>query len=286
VVLQFFLVPLSLVVVLVALFFGLQLLRRHRPDPRATLRHLERYEGLLRRYVGDFKRWQSGYDLSLLLRSEDAAELRRIVPDLAAAFETAGARGDLRLRRYLALALGHAADPRGAGPLRDGLRDPDPPTRLFSAWGLLQIGSDEVLPDLRLAAADPDPGVRKLAVFGLGRLRDRGAAGLLRARLEDDAADVRWNAALSLAQLGDEAAAPVLIRLLEESMRAPAADGAPPPSDDGTPRAERALNAIRGLALLDAPAGREALERAAGSADPAIAAAARAALAPRAASGS
>jgi HEAT repeat protein len=278
VVLQFFIVPLSLVVVLVGLFFGLQVLRTRRPDPGAALRDLESYEGFLARYIGDFKRWQSGYDLSLLLRSEPAPDLRAMLPHLATAFREAGARGDVRLRQYLALALGHAADPRGIGPLREGMGDADPPTRLFSAWGLMQIGTPDVLADLRAAAADPDPGVRKLSVFALGRLGDRQSAGVLRGALRDGAIDVRWNAALSLARLGDPAGAPILVELLEGSLDpAPAGEDAAPPEEPRL-RVERALNAIRGLALLGPPEGGAALARAAGSSDPGIAEAARAAL--------
>src|SRR5712692_9414627 len=64
IVLQFFIVPLSLVAVLVSAFFGLQVLRSRRPDAEGALRSLQRYDGLLARWVGDVKRWQSGYDLS------------------------------------------------------------------------------------------------------------------------------------------------------------------------------------------------------------------------------
>ncbi len=273
VVLQFFIVPLSLVVVLVSVFFGLQALRSHRPDPVSALRALESYDGLLARYVGDVKRWQSGYDLSLLLRAEDQEKLARLVPDLTAAFREAGTRGDLKLRRYLVLALGHAGDARGAGALREGLADPDAQTRLFSAWGLLRLGDPSALPDLRRAVGDSDPGVRKMAIFAVGRLGDRAATPALRGALEDPEADVRWNAALALARLGDAAAAPLLIGLLEGPPSRPEGAAA---GSEGT---DLTLNAIRGLALLRAPAGRAPLERlAASGTDPGIREAARLAL--------
>jgi HEAT repeat protein len=273
VVLQFFIVPLSLVVVLVSVFFGLQVLRSRRPDPGSALRSLESYDGLLARYVGDVKRWQSGYDLSLLLRAEDQAKLAQLVPDLTAAFREAGTRGDLKLRRYLVLALGHAADPRGAAALREGLADPDPQTRLFSTWGLMRVGGPAACADLRKAVGDSDPGVRKMAIFALGRLGDGAAVPAVRAALEDPEADVRWNAALALARLGDPTAAPLLIGLLDAPPLRPAR---PATGSDG---ADLMLNAIRGLALLRAPAGRAPLERLAeSSVDPGIREAARLAL--------
>src|SRR5207249_9497184 len=65
VVLQFFVVPLALVAVLVTVFFGLQVLRSRRPDPITTLDDLKSTGGFLLPWVGDPKRWQSGYDRSL-----------------------------------------------------------------------------------------------------------------------------------------------------------------------------------------------------------------------------
>src|SRR5262245_44766289 len=53
VVLQFFVVPLALVAVLVTVFFGLQVLRAHRPDPRTTLDDLRSKGGFLLPWVGD-----------------------------------------------------------------------------------------------------------------------------------------------------------------------------------------------------------------------------------------
>ncbi|PYS96863.1 MAG: hypothetical protein DMF50_02810 [Acidobacteria bacterium] len=261
VVLQFFIVPLSLVAVLVSVFFGLQMLRSRRPDAGATLDGLRHYEGFLAPYVGDVKRWQSGYDLSLLLRSEDRQARSRVLPDLVSAFREAGERRDLKLRRYLALALGQSGDARAAAALREGAHDGDAQTRLFSVWGLMQAGGAPACPELRAAAADPDRGVRAMAVFALGALGDRSSEPVLRAALQDRETDVRWNAALALARLGDPAAVPVLIQMLD-------APGAPAGArGEGAPReGDAALNAIRGLALLRAPEGRQPLARLAASA--------------------
>jgi HEAT repeat protein len=270
VVLQFFIVPLALVIVLVAVFFGLQMARSARPDPGATLESLRTYEGFLANWVGDLKRWQSGYDLSLLLRADGGRESVRLVPDLSRAFREAG--DDVKLRRYLALALGRSGDSRAAGVLREGIRDPDPQTRLYCVWGLLGLRERSALDDLRAAVADGDPAVRKVAVFALGELEDRDAAPVLLEALRDKEADVRWNAALALARLGRPEAAPVLIDLLQQA--ALAAEGAP-----AGERSERAINAIRGLALLRTEAAREPLGRVAdGAADSRVREAARLAL--------
>ncbi len=275
VVIQFFIVPLVLVAVLVLAFFGLQFLRSRSPDPRATLRSLEHYEGFLGRIVGDLKRWQYGYDLSLLMRGEDRETIRELLPSLIEGFGEAGSHGDLKLRRYLALALGTARDPRAIEALRGGLADDDPMTRLFCVWGLAEIEDRAALPDLRALVDDADSGVRKMSIFALGRMGEKEDAPRVREALDDPEVDVRWNAALALAQLGDEAAVPVLVELLDASI----AGGDPQIPADAGEREVLALNAIRGLALLRTTESKAALRRAAASGDESpIAEAARLAL--------
>ena len=258
VVLQFFVVPLALVAVLVTVFFGLQVLRSRRPDPRATLDDLKSTGNFLLPWVGDPKRWQSGYDLSLLLRSGEGASAP--IPEMAAAFHEARSSGDLKLRRYLALALGRTGDARAGVALGEGLDDADGDTRLYCAWGLMQVGGEEALADLRrVAATHADAGVRKMAVFGLGQRGDPRATPVLRRALGDPDKDVRWNAALSLARLGDASGESILMEILETWTPDAARSGAPAAADDAAP----ALNAIRGLALLGDGTARAGLERAA-----------------------
>ncbi len=286
VVMQFFIVPLVLVVVLVLVFFGMQILRSRRPDPEATLRSLQRYDGFLGSLVGDLKRWQYGYDFSLLMRGEVGEIDPALVPNLISTFEQAGEEDDRKLRRYMTLVLGQAADRRAIPSLTAALHDADPPTRLFACWGLMRCGGPEALPSLRGAVTDHDPGVRKMAVFALGELEDEGSAALLREALQDTEADVGWNAALSLARLGDRAAVPVLLEMLsiplagetQDLAEATVATAAVGRTGEFTHAV--VLNAIRGLALLRPPEARADLERIASNTggDEEIATAARHAL--------
>jgi HEAT repeat protein len=260
VVLQFFIVPLALVAVLVSVFFGLQVLRSRHPDPGTTLDDLKSTAGFVLPWVGDPKRWQSGYDLSLLLRSGEGGPAAPLLPKMADAFRDARRADDLKLRRYLALALGRTGEARAAIPLSEGLADADGETRLYCAWGLMQVGGPPVLPVLRQAiASHADAGVRKMAVFALGQLGDRAGAPVLRAALGDEDMDVRWNAAIALARIGDASGEPVLIEILETWSPGGTRAGATARAEDASP----ALNAIRGLALLKDVRARAALERAA-----------------------
>jgi hypothetical protein len=263
VVLQFFVVPLALVAVLVTVFFGLQVLRSRHPDPRTTLVDLKSTGGFLLPWVGDPKRWQSGYDLSLLLRSGEGVSDVPLLPEMAAAFREARRNDDLKLRRYLALALGRTGDARAVAALSEGLEDPDDETSLYCAWGLMQVGGAPALTVLRQAAAShADAGVRKMAVFALGQLGDRDGADALRRALVDSDADVRLNAAIALARVGDAAGEPVLIEILERFTTEVAAQQTIAEPRDDSP----ALNAIRALSLLRGERARAALERAARSA--------------------
>lgn len=248
---QFFIVPLGLVAVLVSVFFGLQVLRTRHPDARSTLERLKGPSRFLLPWAGDPKRWQSGYDLSLAVRAGGGEGGAALAPEMAAAFREAGA--DLKLRRYLALALGRSGDARAAPALREGMRDPDGETRLYCAWGLMQIADRSSLPDLRAAVGDQDEAVRTMAVFALGEMADRDGTAVLKSALRDASMSVRWNAALSLARLGDHSGESVLIGVLEGKETAVQEQA----------NASARLNAIRGLALLQDPAARAALQRAA-----------------------
>ena len=248
---QFFIVPLGLVAVLVSVFFGLQVLRTRHPDARATLEHLKGPSRFLLPWVGDPKRWQSGYDLSLAVRAGGGEGGAALAPEMATAFREAGA--DPKLRRYLALALGRSGDARAAPALQEGMRDPDGETRLYCAWGLMQIADRSSLPQLRTAAGDRDEAVRTMAVFALGEMGDHDGAAALRSALRDASMSVRWNAALSLARLGDDSGESVLIGVLEgkETVKVEQVN------------VSARLNAIRGLALLQGEVARAALRRAA-----------------------
>jgi len=275
VVLQFFIVPLSLVAVLVSVFFGLQVLRSRHPDPRTTLGDLKSRKGFLLPWVGDPKRWQSGYDLSLLVRSGAPGSAGDLVLEMAAAFREAAPQGDLKLRRYLALALGRSGDPRAAPALRDGLKDADGETRLFCVWSLMQIADQGALDLLRERTTDPDAGVRKMAVFALGQMADHESDSALRRALADADQDVRWNAAISLARIGDASGEPQLLEILATGTPRTARGKDSVHDDEISP----ALNAIRALTLLKDDTARAALKRASVSAgSEEIRGAARAAL--------
>ena len=87
----------------------------------------------------------------------EQAKQEGLVPEMVALFGSAEA-DDPRVRRYLALALGHLGDPEAVPALLDGIEDEDPETRIYSIWSLGRIGDARAVEPLVALARDDDPG--------------------------------------------------------------------------------------------------------------------------------
>ena len=260
-VLQFFIFPMAIVAVCVAVFVVFGLVASGPKDPRAILAEVRTGGGLF-----NIKRWQAAYALANALESEsDLVKARadaRFVPEVVALFnETEGREGDdLLVRRYLAVALGRLGDPRAVPELRrtvqQGAASPDAQSVIYGAWALGAIGDAAALPDLLALARSEDAGFRKAAVHALGNFAAPAAREAVAAALEDAAVDVRWNAAVALARHGDPRGVPVLLQMMDRAQLA----GIPELSPDQ--RDEAMMEAVRASAVLRDQRLREALVRA------------------------
>jgi HEAT repeat protein len=261
-VLQFFVFPMAIVAVCVAVFVVFGLISAEGKTPRGYLQEIRAGGGLF-----NVKRWQAAFALanSLEARKDLAREDPLFVAEVVALFDDS-AGDDPLIRRYLALALGRLADRRAVPSLRNALAeaapDTDSQTVIYAAWALGAIGDPAAVPELASAAAAPDAGVRKAAVHALGALVNSESSAALRAALADAVDDVRWNAALGLARRDEEAAAAVLLEMLDRrrlsQVEAPGADGR---GERLTPeQVETALlQAMAAAARLSDPALRSAL---------------------------
>ena len=259
-VLQFFIFPMSIVAVCVAVFVVFGLVATGPKDPRAILAEVRTGGGLF-----NIKRWQAAYALANALESE--ADLRRarsdprFVTEVVALYrETEGKVGDdLLVRRYLAVALGRLGEARAVPELRRTVQAAgtasDAQTVIYSAWALGAIGDPAALADLMRLAESEDAGLRKAAVHALGRFSAPEARAALAAALEDSAVDVRWNAAVALARQGDDRATPVLLQMLDRERLAAMPELTPDQRDDAVMEAVRAAPGLRDPHL------RAALER-------------------------
>jgi HEAT repeat protein len=256
-VLQFFIFPMAIVAVCVAVFVVFGLVATGPKDPRAILAEVRTGGGLF-----NIKRWQAAYALANALESEsDLQKARadgRFVPEVIALFrETEGRTGDdLLVRRYLAVALGRLGDARAVPELRrtaqQGTSSPDAQSVIYAAWALGAIGDAAAVPDLLALARSTDAGFRKAAVHALGRFDRAEAREAVAAALSDPAVDVRWNAAVALARQGDARGTPVLLQMLDRAQLAAMPELSPDQRDDAVMEAVRAAAALREPGLRDA----------------------------------
>jgi HEAT repeat protein len=211
-VLQFFIFPMAIVAVCVAVFVVFGLIAAEGKSAREYVNEV--------RSGGANRRWQAAFELSKLIQAGKDPALRdpRFAAELAALFDEAE-RDDPRVRRYLALALGRVGDAHALPALLRAVQnagpDADSETVIFAIWALGAIRDAAAIPELVRLAAAPDAGIRKAAVHALGSFPGEAAQARLRESLADAVADVRWNAALALARRGDTAALPVLHGMLD-----------------------------------------------------------------------
>lgn len=86
--------------------------------------------------------------------------------------------------------------------LADRLRDPDPEVRAFAAYYLKNLGGEDDIEPLIVAAGDPVPSVRQGAIHSLAVLGFRTKQGRVLSHVEyaldDESPDVRKEAAMAL----------------------------------------------------------------------------------------
>ena len=206
---QFFLIPLAVVAVVVAVYGGFRMMVTDERSPEEYLNEI--------RTGGRDRRWPAAYELARIMGEQEAeARYPELGPVLVRAFvDSAG--DDPRVRRYLALAIGRLEAPPAetVAALTAALNDPDSETVISVIWALALLGEETVVPHIVEMFGAQDPGVRKMAVYALGVLPDDGSHTTLRAALDDPVPDVQWNAAVSLARHGDGRGVTVLRRMLD-----------------------------------------------------------------------
>jgi HEAT repeat protein len=253
-VLQFFIFPLGIVAVCVAVFVIFGLIASEGKGAREYLSEV--------RTGGTNRRWQAAFELSKVLhaRKDPAVADPAFAEEVIRTFEDS-AGDDPRVRRYLALAMGRLGDRRAVPVLvrelgeGEGGPAPDAETRIYAIWALGALGDAAALPALARMAASDDAGVRKAAVHALGALPGEEQTAALRRALDDGVEDVRWNAALALGRQGDDAAVPVLLQMLDRE-RLAAIQGLTADQQE-----EAVMQAVAAAARLPDPALRAALER-------------------------
>jgi HEAT repeat protein len=255
-VLQFFIFPMAIVAVCVAVFVIFGLIASEGGGAREYLSEV--------RTGGANRRWQAAFELSKVLqaRKDPALTDPKFVNELITVFRES-ASDDPRVRRYLAVALGRLGDPRAVPALLAAVKSADATdgpssdsaTLIYAVWALGAIGDPAAEADLVRLAKSEDAGLRKTAVHALGGFGSTEAGDALSAALADPANDVRWNAALALARRKDAAAAPILLEMTDRQRLAEVKELGP------EQREEVILQAVAAAAVIPDPALRSNLEK-------------------------
>ncbi len=247
-VLQFFLIPALVVFACVGLFlfFGWLV-----AEEKSSVDHLRDIKS-----GSATRRWQAAFELAKQLNHidrQDQEDIDRLVPEMIDTFREAE-RDDPRVRRYLALALGHVGDPQAVPVLLEALSDDDPETRIYAMWALGSLGDERAVEALLELAQNDDAGIRKMAVYSLGTLGSGEARTTLEAALGDYEMDVAWNAAIALAKIGDDSGRDRIFQMLDREFLSSVA------VMSEEQRSETMMNAMKGAVLLQDPSFRPSLE--------------------------
>jgi hypothetical protein len=238
---QFFLIPLAVVAVVMAIYGGFRLMVADERSPEEYLSEI--------RTGGRDRRWPAAYELARIMGEQDT-EVK--FPDLGPALVRAFVNSegdDPRVRRYLALAIGRLESPPAEtmAALTSALDDPDSEILISVIWALAALGEEAVVPHVVGMFGSQDPGVRKMAVYALGVLPADRSHSTLRAALDDPVPDVQWNAAVSLARHGDGRGVAVLRRMLDRAY----VNGVVTPSDTLVdPASDVMISGLRAVAAL------------------------------------
>jgi hypothetical protein len=237
-ILQLFIVPGVIVVVVVMIWLMFNWLAHMGNDSDAFVRALSR---------NNEARWQAAFNLANALRAERGSRQPQLTVDKRLAEQLAGILDSeidagsmderpITLRIYLARALGEfrvdAAVPvliKAATTQRDE-RESD--VRRAAIEGIAILAANFPPDDKRFiensrlkdalfkAASDPDPRTRAAAAVAMGVIGGGPLIEKLHAMLTDAHPDVRYNAAARLAHHGDPASVDVLAEMLDQEERA------------------------------------------------------------------
>ena len=239
---QFFLFPLIIIAICVGVFLLFGYLTYEERSPREYLRALQN--------GSESQRWQAAVELSNEVSNKKAKLDPDFVDDVIVAYRNVH-KGDPRVRRYLALAIGRIGDKRGVEPLLEGLDDTDTENQIYTLSALGFIGDNSAVPGVAKQLKHEDPSVRKVAAYVLGSIKDPASAHDLQIALNDVKEEVRWNAAMALARMNDSAGADLLVKLLDRSYVESITDMT------SEQKSELMVNAVRCLALLKYEPARE-----------------------------
>lgn len=233
-ILQLFVVPGIIVVIIVMVWLVFNWVARSGNDPGDLVKALRR---------NNANRWQAAFELAGAINSKDAQgqalrkdqaladDLAKILDEEINASSLTEKDEPITLRAYLCRALGQFEIANGLPVLLKAAstqkHERDIEVRLAALQAIAQLDGNmkatsddafhtpEVTEKLLAASSDPDPRVRSVAAYALGVIGGEAFHRRLESLLTDGNADVRFNAAGWLASEGDAEAVPTLAEMLD-----------------------------------------------------------------------
>lgn len=231
-IIQLFVVPALIVVLIVALWLAFNWLVRAASTPADVIQGLDRGPSVAR--------WQRASELADMLRDERFADLKKNSKDASSLarildreIDAGGmTENDVAFRDYLARALGEFEVQEGMDVLlkaattnRDAreqkARDGAIQAIAVRAYNLQrlkppqQIENPNLEPTLLRLAKDEDPAIRFQAAYALGKVGTPAAIEQLEVMVDDPDADTRYNAAVALAHRGNDKCIETLADMLD-----------------------------------------------------------------------
>jgi HEAT repeat protein len=231
-IIQLFVVPALLVVLIVGIWLAFNWLVRTASSPEDVIQGLKQGPSIAR--------WQRANELAHMLRDERFAEFKKnagAANDLAGVLdreiEAGGmSENDVAFREYLARALGEFEVQEGMDvllkaaatnrdPREQSARDGAIEAVAVRAYNLQrlkppqQIENPELEPTLLELAGNEDASIRYRAAYALGKIGTPAAIDKLAVMVDDPDADTRYNAAVALAHRGNEKSVETLAEMLD-----------------------------------------------------------------------
>ena len=232
-IIQLFVVPALIVVMIVAAWLGFNwLVRSTEMAPEQLIQGIEQGPNVAR--------WQRARELADMLQDKRYPEFRQsheaaenLARMLDRELDQPNAKEDaVEFRKYLARALGEFDVDSGTDTLlRAAKTNRDPSDQKVRAAAIqaiavraynlsklkppVQLASAELEPTLLALAADSDPVIRFQTAYALGHIGSPAAVKQLEAMVEDPDAGTRYNAAVALAHRGDEKSIETLVEMLD-----------------------------------------------------------------------
>ena len=205
---SFFVVPFIIAIFAVLIFLVTRIMTA---EPNTAQDYLEDVK-----IGGATKRWQGAFELSKILSNPKMVPKDdRFVTEMINTFEYAINDRDIRIRQFLAIAMGATGDKRYVETIIKALDQNDSEIIMACAFALGNLKDTRAVEYLLDLLESGDSLVRLQSVIALGKIDDSRSIMALEKMLADIEPNVRWDAAVALAKQKNSSGRIIILDLLD-----------------------------------------------------------------------